>query len=95
MVCSITSGTAPTVKQAASTFQSLCYDNRDSLMAGIIVAGWDERNGGQVGRVPRALSRALNGHRCSCCRSGACVSASPLPWAVRSHVACSACTHCM
>ena len=38
----------PSVKLAASIFRELCYNYRDQLMAGIIVAGWDRKEGGQV-----------------------------------------------
>lgn len=41
-------GEAPQVKAAATVFQNLCYNYRDQLVAGIICAGWDRRNGGQV-----------------------------------------------
>jgi len=41
-------GEEPQVKTAASVFRNLCYNNRDSLSAGILVAGWDKHNGGQV-----------------------------------------------
>ncbi len=37
-----------TVKVAAEVFRSLCYDYRDDFSAGILVAGWDEVEGGQV-----------------------------------------------
>lgn len=40
------------VAEAASEMQKFCYDYRDSLMAGIIVAGWDRKQGGQVYSVP-------------------------------------------
>lgn len=40
---------APDVKLAASIFQELCYNNKDSLTAGIICAGYDEEK--QVGEV--------------------------------------------
>lgn len=40
------------VAEAASEMQKFCYDYRDSLMAGIIVAGWDKKKGGQVYSVP-------------------------------------------
>ena len=36
------------VKTAANLFKEICYGNRDSTCAGIIVAGWDEKSGGQV-----------------------------------------------
>ena len=42
-------GEEPLVKTAASVFRNLCYNNRDSLSAGILVAGWDKQEGGQVG----------------------------------------------
>jgi 20S proteasome alpha/beta subunit len=30
----------------------MCYDNKDQLSAGIIVAGWDKENGGSVYNIP-------------------------------------------
>jgi 20S proteasome subunit beta 1 len=45
-------GKAPKVQTAASCFRELCYQNKDALMAGIIVAGWDPVKGGQVFSVP-------------------------------------------
>lgn len=42
----------PTVKAAANLFRAICYGNKDHLMAGIIVAGWDQYNGGQVYSIP-------------------------------------------
>lgn len=38
----------PTVRAAAEVFRSMAYKYRDDLSAGIIVAGWDAKNGGQV-----------------------------------------------
>lgn len=38
----------PLVKTASKVFQDLCYQYRDQLTAGIIVAGWDRQHGGQV-----------------------------------------------
>ena len=38
-------GEAPEVKAAATVFQNLCYNYRDQLVAGIICAGWDRRQG--------------------------------------------------
>lgn len=38
----------PLVQVAANIFRNTCYEKRDSASAGIIVAGWDERHGGQV-----------------------------------------------
>jgi len=45
-------GEQPTVETAANVFRDMCYNYRDQLTAGIIVAGWDRRNGGQVYMVP-------------------------------------------
>ncbi|KAJ1724149.1 Proteasome subunit beta type-1 [Coemansia erecta] len=45
-------GEPPTVKVAASLFQEICYQNRSQLMAGIIIAGWDKREGGSVYDIP-------------------------------------------
>ncbi|XP_077998324.1 proteasome subunit beta type-6-like [Glandiceps talaboti] len=42
----------PLVKTAANLFKEMCYNNRDDLTAGIICAGWDEREGGQVYTIP-------------------------------------------
>ena len=42
----------PTVRRAAQIFRRYCYHNRDPLMAGIIVAGWDPKQVGQVYTVP-------------------------------------------
>ncbi|XP_067112704.1 proteasome subunit beta type-6-like [Osmerus mordax] len=43
---------APLVQTAANLFKQMCYRYREELMAGIIVAGWDKRRGGQVYTVP-------------------------------------------
>ena len=48
----LTKGGPPTVKAVSSLFRSICYSNKDRLMAGIIVAGWDKVEGGQVYAVP-------------------------------------------
>lgn len=45
-------GEQVSVKTAASLFQEMCYNYRDSLSAGIICAGWDKRGGGQVYSIP-------------------------------------------
>lgn len=36
------------MRTAARLFQQSCYRYREELSAGIIVAGWDPRRGGQV-----------------------------------------------
>ncbi|XP_037044281.1 proteasome subunit beta type-6 [Bradysia coprophila] len=45
-------GNEPLVSEAASEFRNYCYNYRDSLVAGIIVAGWDKELGGQVYSIP-------------------------------------------
>ncbi|KAL0269309.1 UNVERIFIED_CONTAM: hypothetical protein PYX00_007092 [Menopon gallinae] len=45
-------GTSPLVGTAANIFKELCYNYRDSLTAGIIVAGYDDLKGGQVYCIP-------------------------------------------
>jgi len=45
-------GTPPLVETAANVFREICYNYRDSLMAGILVAGWDKQKGGQVYSIP-------------------------------------------
>jgi 20S proteasome subunit beta 1 len=49
---SLEKGDLPEVKTAASLFQDICYQNKDRLMAGIIVGGWDKKNGGTVWNIP-------------------------------------------
>ena len=41
---------------AASLFRQICYEYRDSLVAGIICAGWDKKKGGQVITLIQAIS---------------------------------------
>jgi 20S proteasome subunit beta 1 len=45
---SVETGRAPTVQNAANLMRKLCYDNKDNLMAGLIVGGWDPVDGGSV-----------------------------------------------
>lgn len=45
-------GKPPKVATAAAFFQQLCYQNKNNLTAGIIIAGWDEEKGGQVFALP-------------------------------------------
>ncbi|EAU84282.2 proteasome subunit beta type 6 [Coprinopsis cinerea okayama7 len=45
-------GEAPSVHTAAQVFQKICYDNKDALSAGIIVAGWDKEVGPSVYNIP-------------------------------------------
>lgn len=45
-------GSRPPVHTAATLFQKLCYENKDNLSAGIIVAGWDKEAGPSVYNIP-------------------------------------------
>lgn len=45
-------GERPPVHTAASLFQKICYENKDGLSAGIIVAGWDKEAGPSVYNIP-------------------------------------------
>nr|XP_023020209.1 proteasome subunit beta type-6 [Leptinotarsa decemlineata] len=45
-------GEEPLVEVGAAIFRELCYNYRDSLMAGILVAGWDKKKGGQIYSIP-------------------------------------------
>jgi 20S proteasome subunit beta 1 len=42
----------PTVQVAAALFQELCYNNKDQLSAGLIIAGYDELAGPEVYHIP-------------------------------------------
>eukprot|EP00914_Ancora_sagittata_P023302 GHVO01046124.1.p1 GENE.GHVO01046124.1~~GHVO01046124.1.p1 ORF type:complete len:205 (+),score=36.29 GHVO01046124.1:29-616(+) len=42
----------PQVLSAASLFRIFCYNYKHMLSAGMIVAGWDEREGAQVYSIP-------------------------------------------
>lgn len=46
------SGGPPSVHTAAALFQRICYENKDALSAGIIVAGWDKEVGPSVYNIP-------------------------------------------
>lgn len=48
----IETGEPAQVRSAAAVFKDICYNYRDQMSAGIIVAGWDSRHGGQVYSVP-------------------------------------------
>ena len=45
-------GRSPTVKQAAHLMKRLIYENKDHLMAGVIIGGWDQIHGGSVYNIP-------------------------------------------
>ena len=40
------------MKTAAHLMRRLCYENKDNLMAGVIVGGWDSVEGGAVYNIP-------------------------------------------
>jgi 20S proteasome subunit beta 1 len=48
----VETGRAPTVKTAAHLMRRLCYENKDNLMAGVIVGGWDPIEKGSVYNIP-------------------------------------------
>lgn len=52
LLVSVERGERPSVNTAAVLFKSLCYNNKDQLQAGIIVAGWDKYEGGSVYNIP-------------------------------------------
>lgn len=58
LVHSIELDEPPLVETAANLFKASCYRYREELTAGILVAGWDRRKGGQVtgGLVPLRLT---------------------------------------
>lgn len=49
---SVNENEAPAVRTAAALFQEMCYQNKDNLSAGIIVAGWDKTDGPSVYNIP-------------------------------------------
>ncbi|KAJ1480320.1 nucleophile aminohydrolase [Baffinella frigidus] len=49
---SLEQGGQPETPVAANILNQLCYNNKNNLMAGMICAGWDKRNGGQVYSIP-------------------------------------------
>ncbi|CAO0794573.1 unnamed protein product [Mucor circinelloides] len=49
---SVNENEAPSVRTASALFQEMCYQNKDNLSAGIIVAGWDKTDGPSVYNIP-------------------------------------------
>lgn len=49
---SVELGRLPLVKTAAKMARGLCYNNKDRLLAGMIIAGWDPVDGGSVYEIP-------------------------------------------
>lgn len=52
----------PKVNTCASLFQSLAYGNKDRLLAGLLVAGWDKEKGGQVYTIPLGGAKIRSGY---------------------------------
>ena len=52
LIHSIETGRAPRVKTAAHLMRRLCYENKDQLLAGVIIGGWDPVDGGSVYNIP-------------------------------------------
>merc|ERR1719408_89261 len=50
-------GKNPSIKTAANLFKLIAYNNKDNLMAGLIVAGYDDKLGGQVYNIPLGGSK--------------------------------------
>lgn len=48
----IETGRIPMVKTAAHLMRKLAYENKDNLLAGVIVGGWDPVDGGSVYNIP-------------------------------------------
>jgi 20S proteasome subunit beta 1 len=42
----------PKVKTCATIMKNIAYGNKDKLMAGLIVGGWDPYEGGQIYEIP-------------------------------------------
>jgi len=43
---------SPSTLTAASLFQGVCYSNKDNISAGLIIAGYDHRAGGEIYTIP-------------------------------------------
>ena len=52
-------GRPATVKDAAMAFKEIAYEYRDSLMAGLIVAGYDKVNGGHVDNCKKITQKNI------------------------------------
>merc|ERR1719473_1335927 len=61
-------GEQPTVNTAANLFRMIAYNNKDNLMAGLIIAGYDPKRGGQVYSIP--LGGTLHKVKFACDGSG-------------------------
>merc|ERR1719382_1433242 len=63
-------GKLPTVNTAANLFKLIAYNNKDRLLAGLIIAGWDEKRGGQVFSIPLGGSLVPVDYACDGSGSG-------------------------
>lgn len=45
-------GRKPRVKTAATLMAKIAYENKDNLMAGLIIGGWDPYEGAQIYEIP-------------------------------------------
>lgn len=72
----------PLVETAAHLFKASCYRYREELTAGILVAGWDKRKGGQVKTRSSILTVQGGTSEIVKVRSsgGAAHSAGPVQW---------------
>jgi len=61
-------GEQPTVNTAANLFRMIAYNNKDNLSAGLIIAGYDPKRGGQVYSIP--LGGTLHKVKFACDGSG-------------------------
>jgi 20S proteasome subunit beta 1 len=70
-LCSQELGKEPLVSTAARIAQQINYSNKERLLAGMIVGGWDEKLGGQVYTIPlggmvKRMDFAIGGAKHSC-----------------------------
>lgn len=49
---SVETGREPTVKTAAHLMRKMCYGNKERLLAGVIIAGWDAADGFSCYQIP-------------------------------------------
>merc|ERR1740121_2029200 len=67
---SVELGKLPTVNTCANLFKLIAYQNKDRLMAGLIIAGYDEKKGGQVYTIPLGGSMVPVDYACDGSGSG-------------------------
>ena len=74
------------VKTAAQLVMQLAYGNKNNLQAGMIVAGWDAREGGAVYGIPLGCLRPPGWRRMRAGSRAGC----PAAWRSQSRHGCSA-----